>query len=101
MLIVRGVNIFPTAIREVVNEFAPAVTGVIMIRPRAPGVRQNPPLPLVVEVAEGVIKDELANRIKTRIRSRLLVTTEVELVPRGALPRSEYKSKLIEKAKHC
>ena len=35
MLIVRGVNVFPSAVREVVNEFAPAVTGVILIRPRA------------------------------------------------------------------
>ncbi len=28
MLIVRGVNVFPSAVREVVNEFAPAVSGV-------------------------------------------------------------------------
>src|SRR5271154_7063845 len=35
MLIVRGVNVFPSAVREVVNEFAPAVAGVIMIRPSA------------------------------------------------------------------
>ncbi len=28
MLIVRGVNVFPSAVREVVNEFAPATTGV-------------------------------------------------------------------------
>jgi len=26
------------------------------------------------------------------------VTTEIELAPAGALPRSEYKSKLVEKA---
>ena len=41
MLIVRGVNLFPTALREIVNEFAPATTGVVMIKPterrRAPG----------------------------------------------------------------
>ena len=37
MLIVRGVNVFPSALREVVNEFAPAVAGVIMIRPRVAG----------------------------------------------------------------
>ncbi|THD44336.1 MAG: phenylacetate--CoA ligase family protein, partial [Bradyrhizobium sp.] len=46
MLIVRGVNLFPTALREIVAEFAPAVTGVVMIRPKAPGVRQEPPLPV-------------------------------------------------------
>ena len=97
MLILRGVNLFPTALREVVNEFAPEVTGVIMIRPRAAGVRQEPPLPVSVEVAEGAGRD-LAERIRARIRAALLVTTEIELTAAGSLPRSEYKSKLVEKA---
>ena len=52
MLIVRGVNVFPSAVREVVNQFAPEVTGVIMIRPRSAGVRQEPPLPVSVETVE-------------------------------------------------
>ena len=34
MLIVRGVNVFPSAIREVVGEFSPAVSGAILVRPR-------------------------------------------------------------------
>ena len=41
MLIVRGVNVFPSALREVVNEFRPAVAGVIVIRPHLAGVRQS------------------------------------------------------------
>ena len=36
MLIVRGVNVFPSAIRELVGEFAPRVSGHIP-GPRAPG----------------------------------------------------------------
>ena len=98
MLIVRGVNVFPSAVREVVNEFSPAVSGVIMIRPRAKGVRQEPPLPVHVELAPGAEVEGLAERIRTRLRDKLLVTTEIELAPPGALPRSEYKSKLVEKA---
>ncbi|HVL36688.1 MAG TPA: phenylacetate--CoA ligase family protein, partial [Burkholderiales bacterium] len=35
MLIVRGVNVFPSAVREVVARFQPRVTGAIQIRPRA------------------------------------------------------------------
>jgi phenylacetate-CoA ligase len=97
MLIVRGVNLFPAAVREVVNQFAPAVTGVIMIRPRAPGVRQEPPLPVSVEVATAP-DASLAERIQAQIRAALLVTTEIELIPAGSLPRSEYKSKLVERA---
>src|SRR5439155_1613617 len=45
MLIVRGVNVFPTAVREVVARFQPRVTGAIQIRPRRRGVKQDPPLP--------------------------------------------------------
>ena len=98
MLIVRGVNVFPSAVREVVNEFAPDVTGVIMIRPRAAGVRQDPPLPVRVEIAPGAKPEGLADRIRIRVRDKLVVTTEITLAAAGSLPRSEYKSKLVEKA---
>ena len=33
MLIVRGVNVFPSAVREVVSAFAPVVSGNILVRP--------------------------------------------------------------------
>jgi phenylacetate-CoA ligase len=97
MLIVRGVNVFPSALREVVHQFAPEVTGVIMIRPRVAGVRQEPPLPVVVEAAPGA-REDLADRIRARIRDTLVVSTHIELTAAGSLPRSEYKSKLVEKA---
>jgi phenylacetate-CoA ligase len=99
MLIVRGVNVFPSAVREVVNEFAPDVTGVILIRPRASGVRQDPPLPVRVEIAPGAGSEGLAERIRARLREKLVVSTEIELTPAGSLPRSEYKSKLVEKTR--
>ena len=69
----------------------------IVIRPRAPGVRQEPPLPISVEVTPGAKVEGLADRIRARVRDKLLVTTEITLVAAGALPRSEYKSKLVEK----
>ena len=46
MLIVRGVNVFPSAVREVVHAFEPRVSGNILVRPAAPGVKQDPPLPV-------------------------------------------------------
>jgi phenylacetate-CoA ligase len=97
MLIVRGVNVFPSAVREVVNAFAPRVSGHILVRPRDPGVKQEPPLPVSVELARDVAaEDELAQAIKERLRSALVVQASVELVPWGSLQRSEYKSKLVE-----
>jgi phenylacetate-CoA ligase len=98
MLIVRGVNVFPAAVREVVGEFAPAVSGNVLVRPRAAGVKQEPPLPVSVELARDVSPDDaLVGSIRERLRGVLTVQTEVELLPFGALQRSEYKSKLIER----
>ena len=98
MLIVRGVNVFPSAVREVVSGFVPQVSGHIVVRPRAPGVKQEPPLPVRVELARGCAADDsLADAIRERLRGVLVVSTRVELVPWGALQRSEYKSKLVER----
>lgn len=96
MLIVRGVNVFPSAVREVVAAFAPRVSGHILVKPEAPGVKQDPPLPVAVELARGADADSaLAAAIGERLRSVLVVQTRVELVPWGSLQRSEYKSKLV------
>jgi phenylacetate-CoA ligase len=97
MLIVRGVNVFPSAIREVVSAFAPAVSGYIVVKPETRDVQQQPPLPVSVELAQGAAADEaLAEAIRQRLREALVVQTRVELVEWGSLQRSEYKSKLVE-----
>ena len=97
MLIVRGVNVFPAAIREVVAAFAPDVSGRILVL-RRPGVKQVPPLPVSVELApDARAGAELAAAIRDRLREVLVVQMEVELVPPGSLPPSEYKSALVER----
>jgi phenylacetate-CoA ligase len=97
MLIVRGVNVFPSAVREVVSGFAPAVSGHILVAPQAPGTKQEPPLPVRVELARDTAADDaLAEAIRERLRNLLVVQTRVELVPWGTLRRSEYKSRLVE-----
>jgi phenylacetate-CoA ligase len=98
MLIVRGVNVFPSAVREVVGTFTPEVSGHILVKPQGPGVKQEPPLPVSVELARGWAADPaLAESIRERLRSALVVQTRVDLVPWGTLQRSEYKSKLVER----
>jgi phenylacetate-CoA ligase len=93
MLIVRGVNVFPSAIREVVARFQPRVTGAILVRPQRRGVKQEPPLPVIVE---GENDDALKESISRELRSALTFTAEVRLVPPQSLPRTEYKSKLVD-----
>ena len=91
MLIVRGVNVFPSAVREVVARFQPKVTGAILIRPRGKGVKQEPPVPVLIE-GDAAIGDAIAKEI----RSTLLFTPEVRMVAPQALPRSDYKVKLVD-----
>jgi phenylacetate-CoA ligase len=98
MLIVRGVNVFPSAVREVVSTFAPHVSGHILIKPSGTGVKQDPPLPVCVELARDRGNDRaLAESIRERLRDVLVVQTGIELVPWGSLQRSDYKSKLVER----
>lgn len=98
MLIVRGVNVFPGAIREAVSAFAPDISGHILVKPSAPGVRQDPPVRVAVELGRGGAKDSsLAEAIRERLREVLVVQTLIELVPWGSLQRSEYKSTLLER----
>jgi phenylacetate-CoA ligase len=97
MLIVRGVNVFPSAIHDVVSGFVPQVSGHIRVKPQAGGVKQEPPLPVSVELARDTRADPaLADAIRERLRDVLVVRARVDLVPWGSLGRSEYKSQLVE-----
>jgi phenylacetate-CoA ligase len=98
MLIVRGVNLFPTAIRSLLDPFTPQVSGMLQVRPRERGVLQTPPLPVVIELGQDTpsAPEGLRQRIVDEIRARLLVTTDVSFVPYNTLPRETYKSKLVD-----
>lgn len=98
MLIVGGVNLFPSAVRSVLKDFTPDVGEIFRIRPKKRGVAQNAPLPIVVELGRNVEQPSagLPERIAGAIRTRLLITTDIELVPFGSLPRDEYKSTLVD-----
>jgi phenylacetate-CoA ligase len=91
MLIVRGVNVFPSAVREVVARFRPRVTGALLIKPRSRGVKQEPPLPILVEG-----EPDVAEAIAREIRGALTFSPEIRVVPPQSLPRSDYKSRLVD-----
>jgi phenylacetate-CoA ligase len=94
---VRGVNVFPSAVRDVVAGFVPVVSGHVLVRPSSPGVKQDPPLPVAVEVGRDRTADPaLAEAIRERLRHVLVVQARVELVPWGTLPRSDYKTHLVD-----
>jgi phenylacetate-CoA ligase len=101
MLLVRGINVFPSAVRDVVAGFTPDTTGHMRIVLDRPGPLVSPPLPVEVEVADSVAAedhDTLADRLSSAIRSKLHFTPEVRLVASGSLPRTALKTQYIHKA---
>lgn len=96
MLIVLGVNVFPSAVRDVVSSFYPETTGEIQIVLNEPGPRVDPPLRVVAE--SGTSSPSLAAAIERKIKAVLTVPAQVELVPAGSLPRYEMKAQMIRKA---
>ena len=100
MLIVRGVNVFPAAIKEVVVGMRPGTTGHLKIDLDFPGHSTPGPLRLRVEVAgrDTGAFGGLAADIEQQIQSILSVRTVVSLVPEGAIERpGAQKEKLVER----
>jgi phenylacetate-CoA ligase len=98
MLLVRGINVFPSAVRDVVASFVPRTTGHIRIVLERPGPLVTPPLPVEVEVAAAVPDDAratLAGEVAAALKSRLSFTADVRLIPEGTLPRTSLKTQYI------
>jgi phenylacetate-CoA ligase len=83
------------------DQFNGAVSGLFLVQPSQYGVKQEPPLPVAVEVAAGANPNnpDLQAKITHAIKERLLVTAEVHLVGNNTLPRETYKSKLVDYSK--
>jgi phenylacetate-CoA ligase len=95
MLIVLGVNVFPSAVRDLVQGLHPRTTGAIQVVLPVAGPRVEPPLRVEVETGDGPGDPALLGReLEGLIRSRLSVRAEVVLVPPGTIERSEMKSRL-------
>jgi phenylacetate-CoA ligase len=98
MLIVLGVNLFPSAVRDLVQSLHPRTSGVVQIVRPDGGTRVDPPLKVEAEWGdEPGDHDVLRRDIEAMIRSRLTVPAEVTLVPPGSIARSEMKSQLTRR----
>jgi phenylacetate-CoA ligase len=101
MLLVRGVNVFPSAVRDVVASFVPQTTGHIRILLERPGPLVSPPVPVEVEVASAVPAEAwaaLAGEVSQAVRSKLHFTADIRLIPEGTLPRTSLKTQYVHRA---
>ena len=87
MLIIRGVNVYPSAVEAIVREF-PEVAEFRMIVTRAGALDA---LTLEVET----VADDCAARVAQALRRRLNLRVDVQAVPPGALPRWELKARRV------
>jgi phenylacetate-CoA ligase len=99
MLIVKGINIYPSAIKNILERFAPRVTGAFRIVLDRPGHQITPPLRLKVEHGEGLEEHQLAElkkEIEQYMSETARVRPEITFIPPFTLDRSEHKTRYIE-----
>ncbi|MGF1611390.1 MAG: phenylacetate--CoA ligase family protein [Kiloniellales bacterium] len=93
MVVVRGLNLFPTMIATVISEFA-QLSGDYRI------VLDSPPphdyLPVQVELAKGQPDQaDLAQRVERAIKAKLGATARVTVLPAASLPVTEGKTRRL------
>jgi phenylacetate-CoA ligase len=94
MLKVKGVNVYPAAVRDVIASFVPETTGEFRIVLYKPGPVVDTNLELKIEYGEGYPQekiDELAEKLKRTMREKLVFTPVIKMVPPNTLERSQYK----------
>jgi len=98
MLIIRGVNVFPTQIENVLLEIGEVEPQYLLVVDRKGNLDE---LEIWVEISEKLFSDEvrkledLEHRIKNEIISTLGISARIKLVEPKTIPRSEGKAKRV------
>lgn len=87
MIIVRGTNVYPSAVEAVLRRFPDVAEFRIVVSPAG--------LVLEVEPRPGPVPAGLADRLVEAVRAELLLRPEVALVGSGTLTRGEMKSQRV------
>ena len=89
---IKGVNVFPSQIEEVLKEF-PELSSEYQLR--ISHLDGKDTMRIYVETDGSVDFVELSKRIAERVKSRIGFTPLVKVVEIGVLPRSEKKTKRV------
>ena len=98
MLIIRGVNVFPSQIESVLLKIHGVAPHYMLVVDR---VNSTDRLEVQVELTDEMFSDKVADiekiryKISEQIKSVVGISATVKLVPPKAIPRSEGKSKRI------
>lgn len=98
MVVVRGINAFPTQVAAVLTRFE-ELSGEYRIVLEGPGPFDY--LPLEAEVAEAAqVTDGLSDALEQSLKSEIGITARVSLVPHNSLPRTEGKTRRVIRKEH-
>lgn len=100
MLIVKGVNVYPSAFKEVIESFEPRVTGEMRIILDEPAPRVVPPIKLKLEYGRVTTQSDLeglAQEISRATHDKLKIRPVIEWVGPGQLDKSQRKTPIFEK----
>ena len=100
MLKVKGVMVYPSNLKGVLNGFVPRVTGEMRIILDEKPPRVVPPLKIRVEYGEAVKESELetlGKEIADAMSKRLKISPQILWTGPGSLERSHYKGQVFEK----
>lgn len=92
MMKIKGVNVFPSQIEEVLSEFS-EISSEYQIR--ISHLDGKDTMRIYVETSGSVDFRDLSGRIAERVKSRIGFTPLVKVVEVGVLPRSEKKTKRV------
>lgn len=97
MLVVRGVNLFPSAVEDIVRTFPDTSNEYVLVLDdsvKDPKTGFLTGVKLRVEPTATATSD-LGERLSQRLREKLQVRFHVEVVPPGSLPKSQHKAKRV------
>jgi len=94
MFIVRGVNVYPSAVQAVVGTFAPAVTGRVRVVISDGGASVSPPVPIEVEIPQASqASPTVAQQIEAALHRKLKFRADVQLVAASDFGDASYKTR--------
>ncbi len=100
MLIIKGANVYPSTIKQVISNFIPEITGELRIVLNNPPPRVVPPLQIKLEYGESSDSRKLADlerRIKNALHSEARMTPEIIWCAPGTLEKALTKTPIFEK----
>jgi len=98
MLIYRGVNVFPSAVKDVITSMIPRTTGLMKIVVDFPGHATDQPLKIKVEYGTSVRPQELPQlkrALESRLKELLNFRADVQLIPPDTLEKPGSKKEVL------